>query len=88
MILGEARGGAVIVDDAVLAQHEAVARLADGERREGVAVEPVEEGARVLALHIDLAESGDIAKPHTGARGQHLARGGRQPVLALSREPR
>ena len=64
MVLGEARGGAVVIDDAVLAQHEAVARLADGQRREGVAVELVEEDTGILALDVDLAERRDIADAH------------------------
>ena len=87
VILGEARGGAVVIDDAVLTQHEAVARLADAKRREGVAVELVEEGSGILALHVDLAQRRDIAEADGAARGEHLARRGCKPVLALSREP-
>ena len=47
VVLGEPRRGAVVIDDAVLAQHQPVARLADGERREGVDVDAVEEGAGI-----------------------------------------
>ena len=57
------RGGAVVHDEAVLAQHHAVAHLADREGREGVDVDAVEEGAGVAALHVDLAERRDVADP-------------------------
>ena len=60
-VVGEPRGRAVVEDEAVLAQHQAVARLADRQRREGVGVDPVEEGGRVRALDVDLAEGRDVA---------------------------
>ena len=46
MIGRQPRRCAVVEDDAVLTQHQAVTRAADGQRREGIAVEPVEEGGR------------------------------------------
>ena len=46
VVVGEARGGAVVEREAVLAEHQAVARLADRQRREGVGIDPVEEHAR------------------------------------------
>src|SRR6185369_7397620 len=61
MVLLEARGGAVVDHEAVLAQHHAVAGLTDGERRESVAIDAVEEGVGVAALHVDLAKRRDIA---------------------------
>ena len=50
----------------VLAQHQAVARPADGERLPGVGVEAVQELGRVRALQVDLAERGHVA--HADAR--------------------
>src|SRR4029079_7862455 len=61
MVRLEARGGAVVEHEAILAQHHAVAGLTDGERRESVGIDAVEEGAGVAALHVDLTERRDIA---------------------------
>ena len=55
-MLAEARGHAVVHDHAVLAQHQAIAALADLELGPGVGVHAVEELGRVLALDVDLAE--------------------------------
>ena len=44
-VLGQPRGGAVVEHEAVLAQHQAVARPADRELGPGVGVEPVQEPA-------------------------------------------
>ena len=76
----EPGGGAVVHDEAVLAQHHAVAGAADAEGGEGVDVEAVEEGAGVRALHVDLAERGDVAEADRGAHGCHLAADGGEPV--------
>src|SRR4029453_12374581 len=73
MVLLEARGGAVVEHEAVLAQHHAVARLTDGERREGVAIDAVEEDSGVAALHVDLAERRDIAHADVATDIRHLA---------------
>ena len=72
-VLGEARGGAVVQHQAILAQHQAVARLADGQRLPAVAVEAVEELGRVRALQVDLAERGHIAHADARAHRAHLA---------------
>ena len=81
MILGEPRRGAVVIDDAVLAQHQPVARLADGEVGEGVDVDAVEEGAGIRAMHVDLAERRDVAEADAAAHRLDLARHRFQPVL-------
>ena len=88
MHLAETRRGAVIHHHPVLAQHQAVAGLADGKGGEGVAVGEVEESAGVTALNVDLAKRADIADADGIAGGQHLAVDGLAPVrLALAREP-
>ena len=77
-IVGQARGRAVVHHEAVLAQHHAVARLADRQGGERVDVEAVEEVADVGALHVDLAEGRDVAEPdrrraRRAPRGRPLA---------------
>ncbi len=69
----EARRRAVVHDEAVLAQHDAVARLADRQRRERVDVHPVEQGADVGPLKLDLAEGRDVDQPDRAAHRPHLA---------------
>ena len=87
-VLGEARGGAVVQHQPVLAQHQAVARLADGQGLPAVGVEAVEELGRVRALQVDLAERGHIAHADAGAHGAHLAVDAAEPVgLAGPRIP-
>ena len=61
VLVAEARRRAVVDNEAVLAQHQAVARPADGQRRERVGVEPVEQLRGVRALDVDLAQRRDIA---------------------------
>src|SRR3546814_5178041 len=56
---------------AVLAQHEAVARLALRQLQEAVRVDAVQELGGVGPLHVDLAESRDVGDPN---RRAHLAR--------------
>ena len=58
---------------AVVAQHQPVARLADGERGEGVGVDPVEEEGGVRPLHVDLAERGDVDDADRSAHRARLA---------------
>ena len=83
----DARDGAVVHHDAVLAQHQRVARAAHGERVQAVGVDAFEQGECVRALHLDLAERGDIAHAHGVAHGGGFARYGFQPVcLAGLRE--
>ena len=87
-MLGQPRGGAVVEHEAVLAQHQAVARPADGEVGPGVGVDAVEELGGVRSLHVDLAERGDIAHADARAHGPHLAAHALQPVaLAGPRIP-
>src|SRR5262245_65164122 len=73
MVVCKARGGTVVEHEAVLAQHHAVARLADGERRESVGIDAVEEDSGVASLHVDLAEGRDIARADLVADVRHLA---------------
>ena len=56
IVFAEPPGRAVVECEAVLAQHQAVARLADGERGKHVGVDAVEECGGVRSLHGDLAE--------------------------------
>ena len=77
----EPRGRAVVHHEAVLAQHQAVARLADRQRREGVGVDAVEERRRVGALDLDLAERRDVADADAARARRHLAVHGLEPVL-------
>ena len=81
VIVGQPRGRAVVIDQAVLAQHQPVARLADGEVGEGVDVDAVEEGAGVGAMHVDLAERRDVAEADAAAHRLDLAGDRFQPVL-------
>ena len=73
MILGEPRRGAVVEHEAVLAQHQPIARLADRQRREGVGIDAVEEDAGVRPLHVDLAERRHVAHADRLADIRHLA---------------
>jgi hypothetical protein len=87
MGVGQAAGGAVIADEAVLAQHQTIARLADRQLGEGVGIQPVDELGGVGPLDIDLAERRHVTKPYMGASVEHFARHRRQPVVAFTREP-
>ena len=73
IVVAEPPGGAVVERDAVLAQHQAVARLADGQRRKHVGVDAVEKRRRIRPLHGDLAERGDIDDAGAGAHRSRLA---------------
>ncbi len=83
----EMADGAVVEQEAVLAQHQAVARLAGLQGREAVAIEAVEQRGGIRPLEIDLAQSRDIADADRLANGHDLAGGGGAPVLARLREP-
>ena len=88
MIVAEAARRAVIVDHTVFSQHDAVARLADGEPGEAVAIDPVEESGGVLAEDLDLAERRDVAKPGIFPDIQHFAIDAVAPRrFARAREP-
>ncbi len=68
-----ARGRAVVEDDAVLAQHQTVARAADRQRLKAVDVDAVEKLAGIGSLDVDLAERGDVDHSDLVARRQRLA---------------
>ena len=88
MVFAEPAGRAVVVDHAVFAQHQAVARLADGQLGEGVAIDAVEEFGGVLAEDLDLAERRDIADAGILADVQHFAIDAFAPGrFARAREP-
>ena len=88
MVLAEPRGRAVVVGDAVFAQHQAVAHLADRQLGEAVGVELVEEFRGVAALDIDLAQGRDIADADRAAGLQDLPVDRLPPVvLARPRKP-
>ena len=81
----EARGRAVVVDDAVLAQHHAVAAAADGERVPAVDVDAIQQFGDVAPLQLDLAERGDVDHAHVRAHVLRLAVRGVVGRLAGSR---
>ena len=87
MIIRQPRGGAVIHDDAIFEQHQPVARLANRQRGEGVAIELVEEHAGIAALHVDFAQRRNIAKTNTVAGGEHFTACSGKPILSRAREP-
>ena len=61
VVLAKSRDGAVIHEDAVLAQHAAVTSLTDRKRLHAVHVDFIQERAGIGALNIDFSERGDIA---------------------------
>ena len=73
IVLAKPPGGAVVERQPVLAQHQPVARLADGERGEQIGVDAIEEGGGIRALHGDLAERRDVDDADAGAHGPRLA---------------
>ena len=82
----EPRGRAIVHHEAVLAQHQAIARPADGQRGERVAIYAVEEHAGIGAFDLDLAQGRDIAHTHGTTRRPHLAADGFKPVrLGIAR---
>ncbi len=70
--LAEARRRTVVEDDAVVPQHDAVARAPDWQAGEPVGIDPVEEGDRVRTLDIDLAQRRDVHQACRVARIAHL----------------
>ena len=80
--VGDARDRAVVEHHAVLAQHEAVARLADREPLDRIAVQPVEKPGRVGTLHVDLAERRDVDQADRFAHPAGLAQGRGEQILA------
>ena len=74
MALPQPRHRAVVHDEAVLAQHQPVAHPPHRQRRDGVGIDPVEEGRRVRPLHVDLAERRHVADADRAAHHRDLAR--------------
>ncbi len=72
LMVTKPRRGAVVKNDAILAQHQAIAALADRQGAEGIGVDAVEEGPGIGALDVDLAQGGYVADAHRPARRQNL----------------
>ena len=53
MAFAESSGSAVVVDDSVLAKHQAVSYFSDGQRIERVGVDSVEKLADIAAENLD-----------------------------------
>ena len=68
----DARGGAVVHDDAVFAQHKAVARLAHGQLGETVHINAVQKLGGVGPLHVNLAQRGRVGHAYAVAHKFHL----------------
>ena len=86
---GEPADDAVVADEAVLAEQEAVAAAADPELRPGVGVHPLHEGDGVGADDLDLAERRGVEDAERGA-GRRGTRGRRRracPRPALREVP-
>ena len=75
------RSRAVVHDEAVFAQHQAIAHFPDRQRREHVDVDAIEECARIRALDVDLAERRDITNADARAHRRDFACHGFEPVL-------
>ena len=82
VIVGDARGHAVVHHHAVLIEHQAVAAFAGRELGPGVGVDTIEEFANVLAAKIDLAERGGVHDADAAPRGEAFTAHGRVNVLA------
>ena len=76
---------AIVDDDAILVQHEAVADAAFLERRHVVRVEAVDEARGVRARHLDLSERRGIEYPDARSHGRRFALHGLLRALALAR---
>src|SRR5262249_22780092 len=72
-VVRKARHRPVIQGEPVLPQHEAVAGARHRQRRERVDVKPIEEGAGICAVEIDLAQSRDIAEAYALAHRADFA---------------
>ena len=82
----QASDDAVVIDEAVLAQHDAVAAAARLELLPRVGVEQLHELRRVRADHLDLAERRGVEQAGSLAHGHAFAVDGGVHVLAGSRE--
>ena len=94
MLLAEPRRGAVVHGEAILAQHQPVARAADLQRREFVDIDAIEKTRRIRPLNIDLAECRHIADSdrtaHRGRFTRYALLPARlvRPLIPLRPEPR
>ena len=82
----DAGGDAVVHYHAVLIQHQAVAAFAGFEFAPGVAVNAVQEFARVFAVDLDFAEGAGIYRAGVGAHGSGFAGNRCVQVFARLRE--
>ena len=82
----DAGGDAVVHHHAVLVEHQAVAALARRELRPGIAIDAVEEFARIGAVDLDLAQRRGVHHRHALARGPAFACHRGVQVFAASRE--
>jgi hypothetical protein len=72
MLLGKARGRAVIHYDAIFAQHQAVADATDWQRLEIIAVDTIEELGSVRTLNVYFSERRDVNETNIVADCQCL----------------
>ena len=82
----DAGGDAVVHHHAVLIQHQAVAAFAGFEFAPGVAIDAVQEFARVFAVDLDFAEGAGIYRACVGAHGGGFAGDCGVQVFARLRE--
>ena len=61
MRLAEARGGSVVIGDAVFAQHQAIPDLSNRYFQERVAIDAVQELSSIAPLNVDFAQRGHVA---------------------------
>ena len=73
MLLAQPCHRAVIHHEAVFAQHQAVTGAADRQGRDQIAIDKIQKGGGIAALHLDLAERRDIAQANAGPHRQHFA---------------
>ena len=74
MVLGQTRGHPVILDHAVIAEHQAVARPADRQFQPIVGIDAVQKLGRVGAFDIDLAQGTGVEQADRVARRPTFAR--------------
>ena len=86
LVVVDAGGDAVVHHHAVFVEHQAVAAFAGFEFAPGVAVNAVQEFARVFAVDLDFAEGAGIYRAGVGAHGSGFAGDGGVQVFARLRE--
>ena len=85
-VVRDARDHAVVVDEAVVAQQDAVAAPADGEARKVVDIHARQERRGVRPDDLDLAERRGVEDAARRAHRATLARDGQVHALAIPRE--